>query len=416
MARLYIVQTRRRRAFRSTSISPAVHAQLRDSRQVQHRCHPRGSADFAPSAPGFAARHAVRRMRPAPLREQRQRQRPQKFQSAARRRRRRDAGPRRPNRGESKTRARAPDSVAPESPDRSAACSSCAPARRSRRARRPSRRCRRKSFRSSRTSRRRTRRCSSCPGWPPARPSAPSSTSTTRCDVSTLPPDDGRRRFRRRPRLGIQQARRQHDFDRPQHAVIERNVLVDQQPQRVDHRRRHNRPIRVEIAVDDRPGAGEIDRRGRRAASCSVESVNRTRNRHARAVGRFQIVGECVRARRQLRQCQPHLSLGRILHDVPCTAAPPATSIARRAPADRSRPADWRPLGPRRRPGSSSTSRVGYGACKQRVAQLVEPRLAGRHDFQDCESARLPRPDSSTAAASSRARSRRSPHDGRGWR
>ena len=60
----------------------------------------------------------------------------------------------------------------------------------------------------------------------------------------------------------IEQALRQLNRHRDQHPAVERDLLVDQRPKHIQHRRGHDRPIRIQVARQHRPGPDKADPRG----------------------------------------------------------------------------------------------------------------------------------------------------------
>src|SRR5262245_25017263 len=96
--------------------------------------------------------------------------------------------------------------------------------------------------------------------------------------------------------------------------MIERNVLVHQHSQRVDHRSRTDCPIGVEITGDDRASASEINRR------CSLAAwlMNRElrTNRRALTSGSLEIVGKRMRANWNTRQRLSHFCLRGVLNEI----------------------------------------------------------------------------------------------------
>ena len=85
-------------------------------------------------------------------------------------------------------------------------------------------------------------------------PSAPNSASTMHCEVSTLPATTaaGGTGFSIEPRVDA-------DCERPQAALVQREVGVDQRAEHVEHGRGADRERRVEIAGLLRRRAGEVD-------------------------------------------------------------------------------------------------------------------------------------------------------------
>ena len=139
-----------------------------------------------------------------------------------------------------------------------------------------------------------------------ATPKAPSITSTMRCEVSTLPPTIAGQCSAGRVLGRVQQALRQHNPDRRQHALVQRDVFVDQAAQTVHHGRGDDRPVGVQIARHDRACAGEVER-GRVA-------VDGHGHGDRRAI--VEMIDEAGGGRGQSRQGGPHVLLGGAL-DVP---------------------------------------------------------------------------------------------------
>lgn len=98
----------------------------------------------------------------------------------------------------------------------------------------------------------------------------------------------------------VEQAFGDDDRDRLQHAAVERDVFVDETAEDVHHRRRHDRSVRVQVALQDWAGAGEID--GGRV------SGNRDRRVNRRAV--IEVIDSLVPSIGQSGQGQPHLRRG----------------------------------------------------------------------------------------------------------
>ena len=91
----------------------------------------------------------------------------------------------------------------------------------------------------------------------------------------------------------VEQTFGQHDRDRFQHTAVQWNVVLDEAPENVQHRRRDDGSIRVEVRREHRPGSREIDRR----------MATRNRDRHTNRRTIVKVVGAGKNSRQRGVSC-----------------------------------------------------------------------------------------------------------------